>query len=567
MNKIIDCFFIGHNEMQFVEYEKSIRKMGVQGGAYRDLNLNFIRYDNRPYTVSEIVNLFSQEYDSENQNKKLNLQDTFNTAIAYLCSYLNKRGFTYDFVNSFQDNKKVLAEKLSHKNILTIAITTTFYVSALPILEIIEFIKRYNPNAKIILGGPFVSTQVRVQDHESLYHLFDSTIGADIYVNSSQGEATLVKIIEALKHDLPLDNIKNIYFRGQDGTGLKETFVEDENNKLAENMVNWDLFAGHIGEFAAVRTTVSCPFSCAFCGYPEHAGKFQLVPVDDVEKELIQINRLGKIELINFIDDTFNVPIERFKEILKILIKNKFSFKWYSYLRCQYVDGETVRMMKDSGCEGVFLGIESGNDQILKNMNKATNTDSYLRGIELLKEQEIVTFGNFIIGFPGETPETVENTVSFIKKSGLDFFRCQLWYFEPITPIWRKKEAYLLSGESFEWEHCTMNSKTACDYIEQTFLSFDGSGPVWIPQYNFDFGAVWHLIHSGMSLGKVKQLLNWFNRGVKEKLIKPTAKEISLEVIKGLKEACVEISDIEKTVNTGEEEKRQGIDSVSFNFG
>ncbi len=535
MKKTIDCLLVGHNEMDFAEYEKTIRNMGINSGAYRDLNLNFILYNNMPYTISEIFNIFYyQDKGTGDPTQFFNVAESFSAAIAYLGTYLWRRGYTFDFVNSFQYGKAELAKKLSNENILTIAVTTTLYVSALPIIEIIDFIRTYNSTAKIIVGGPFVSTSVRTLVPEELEYLFQTTIGADVYVNSSQGEAALVSIIDALKNNLPLENINNLYYKTN--KGIKSTPVLRENNKLSENMVEWDLFNETVGEYVNIRTAISCPFSCSFCGFPQHAGQYQTAEVEAVERELKQLNRIKTIKSVHFCDDTFNTPAQRFKNILRMLIKNKFGFKWHSYFRCQFVDREMVELMKESGCEGVFLGIESGNDQILKNMNKKAFTHKYLEGIERLKEYEIVTFGNFIIGFPGETEKTVQDTVHFIERSGLDFFRTQLWYCEPITPIWKERERYKLRGESFEWSHATMDSKKACDLIEEVFLAVKKS--TWVPQYNFDFDNFWHLVHRGMTIDQVNHFLKSFNIAVKEKIMAPSLREISYEVLTQIKNAC-----------------------------
>jgi radical SAM superfamily enzyme YgiQ (UPF0313 family) len=219
-----------------------------------------------------------------------------------------------------------------------------------------------------------------------------------------------------------------------------------------------------------------------------------------------------------------------------MMVKNRYGFKWHSYFRCQYADRETVALMKESGCEGVFLGIESGSEQILKNMNKASHVEKYLEGIALLKQQGIVTFGSFITGFPGETHDTVRETIQFIKQSGLDFYRTQVWYCEPITPIWNQREKYNIKGESFEWSHATMDSKTACQLIEEMFLAIEQ--PTWIPQYNFDFDSFWHLVHQGMRLEDAVDFLRAFYRGLKEKLLEPRQKEVGYEVIEQLMRTC-----------------------------
>jgi hypothetical protein len=192
--------------------------------------------------------------------------------------------------------------------------------------------------------------------------------------------------------------------------------------------------------------------------------------------------------------------------------------------------------MKESGCEGVFLGIESGSPQILKNMNKAATVDKYIKGIDLLKEYGILNFGSFIIGFPGETPETVRETVQFIKESGIDFFRAHLWYCEPVTPIWREREKYQMKGSNFEWRHITMDSQTAANYIDDIFLDIET--PIWLPQYNFDFDNIFHIMKRGFSLEAVKNILKNFNRGIKDKLETPSKREVRVDVIKQLKRFC-----------------------------
>jgi len=537
MNQTIDCFFIGYNEMEFSSYEEEIRKMGVHSGAYRDLNLSFITYNDKPYCAPEIFNLF---YYKENRSntapslKPLSMCETFSYTIAYLGTYLHRRGLTFDYVNSFRDDKEELARKLSKENIRTIAITTTFYISAFPILEIIDFIRKYNQTAKIILGGPFIITQFRAMDANSLESLFNY-MDADFYVISTEGEATLVKLINALKSNLPLHEVNNIYYK-TDG-GYAATPIVREENDLNENWVDWSLFSDRVEEYALIRTSISCPFSCSFCAYPGQAGKYRTASLESLEKELNGLEKIKSLKHMGFVDGTSNVPLDRFKKILKLMIKNNYHFKWNSTLRCQFMDDETARLMKDSGCDGVFLGIESGSDKILKIMNKAVTVAEYYRGIELLKKYDIPTFGCIIIGFPGETDETVQETIKFIKEGGLDFFRTQLWYAETFTPIWERKDEFKITGSNFEWAHATMDSTRVCDIIDDIFLTIDE--PLWVPQHNFDFnGQFQHLLYRGFTLEESKNFIRHFNRGVREKLRNPSRTEISFKGILELKKVC-----------------------------
>ncbi|UCH98258.1 MAG: PhpK family radical SAM P-methyltransferase [Candidatus Aminicenantes bacterium] len=545
MKKKVDCFLIGHNEMQFEDYERSIRIMGVNSGAYRDLNMNFIRSNNKLYSASDIFNELCCNGNGSSSSdsirpKPVTMGSSFSATVAYLGTYLYRRGLNFDYVSSFQDEKEYLAEKLAQEDILTIAITTTFYVSSLPILEIMEFIKKYNRDAKIIVGGPFVSAQVRSREPKGLQSVLRS-IRADFYVNSSQGEATLVKLIRALKEGGDIDKINNLYYMNDEG--YVSTPVLKEDNPLSENMVKWDLFADRVDDYVMVRTSRSCPFACSFCGFPQHAGKYQTANLKAVEEELNLLDQIESLRHVDFVDDTFNVPPERFKEIVRMIIKNRYKFLWHSQFRCQYADREMVELMKESGCKGVFLGIESGNNQILKNMNKAVTVEKYLKGIELLKEYGILTFGCFIVGFPGETDETIRDTFNFIEDSGLDFFRTQLWFCDPITPIWEQKEKYDIQGAHFKWSHATMDFRRGCDFVEQSFLSIKNS--TWVPQYNFEFDALFHLMNRGMTQDQVKLFLKGFNSGIREKLTDPSQKEAGSRVLETIKKACGQCKEME----------------------
>lgn len=531
--KSIDCLFIGHYEMDCEKHIEYI-KMSPNDINYRgEFSQSFVYYKNKPYFASDLLNLFCRGNVTQSTNGRSTFFDIWqgiSLTIAYLGSYLKQRGYGFDYVNSFRHQKAELAQKLEQENILVIAIITTYYVSYFPILEIIEFIKKHNRTAVIVVGGPFVSNQAFSMNSGSALETLFEIIDADIYVNSSQGEAALVNIIDALKSNTPLDRVNNIYYKT--AKGYLSTPVEVENNKLSDNPVNWRLFAGARPEYVNVRTAISCPFKCAFCGFRVRAGKYQGLEVEKIETELDALNTIESLQTVHFIDDTLNTPSQRFKHLLKTIIRKKYRFKWVSWFRCHNVDREMVEMMKESGCLGVFLGLESGNNQILKNMNKGITIDEYYEGISLLKKFNILTYGSFIIGFPGETEKTAADTLGFIEESGIDFFGTKVWYMEPFSSIMAEKEKYKITGSQYEWSHGTMNSKRASQIREQAFLEIKKSIPV--PEHRFHFLSILHLISKGMKPETLKSFLTGFNRGVKDRIL-GISHNISTDVAEVLK--------------------------------
>jgi len=533
MEVIMDCILISNNDTDFMNYEKMVKTMGCDSGAFRDLNLNYITYKDKPYRAMDILNQFHSENGLANENKKFSLSDILPLSIATIGTLLNKNEINFDYIQSFDQQKEQLKEKLLKGDILTVVITTTFYVSINPIVEIIQFIKKYNSKVKIVVGGPFIYSQTLINDEETLGYIFQA-LGADFYIVSMEGEYALSNIIKEVKTNQNYNSIDNIYYL-DNGEYIK-TGVSQEDNKLKENLIDWSLF-GDKGELVYLRTSKSCPFNCSFCGFPQRAGKYRYVDIEVVENMLDEIAKVGTVKSVHFIDDTFNIPNERFKDILKMMIRKKYDFKWSSFLRCQFVDDETVKLMKESGCEGVFLGIESGSDIILKNMNKQVRKSDFLRGIELLHKYDITFLENFIIGFPGETDETVQETLDFIKETKPPFYRVQLWYCDPITPIYKEKEKYRINGTQFGWEHSTMDYKKACDWIDHIVLNIDKS--IWLPQNSFDVDAIYYLQKKGMSLSQIKEFLKAFEALIKEKIKFPRKGEPDHSLIENLRKASL----------------------------
>ena len=530
-----DCLIIGFNDSSFEKYVHMVRAMGADSGAYRDLALAFINFEGKPYRSMDVLNHFYFQ-DKPAEAKRFHNADYLWPVITVLGSFLTKHGLTFDYLSFPHLEQEKLKEKLLRDDIETIAVTTTLYVSPQPILEIVSFIRQYNRRAKIIVGGPFISNQPKMTATDTMTELFRA-VGADIYVTCQEGEFALVNIIKALKAGADLAQVDNIAYRKGDGYVFTKTSIE--SNPLEENAVRYELFGSEaIGQFVTTRTAKSCPFSCSFCGFPQRAGKYKYLNVDHVERELNAIRELGTVDTVTFIDDTFNVPKERFRELLRMMIRNNYGFKWNSFYRSDHGDERTIQLMAEAGCEGVFLGIESGSDKMLQLMTKTSRRKHYATAIPLLKKADISIYASFIIGYPGETEETVRESLSLIHETQPDFFRAQLWYCDPITPIWNRREEFGLKGSAFNWSHNTMDAQTACDIIDQIFLSVPQSDSIWMPQFGFEQWSVYYLQRKGMSMDQIKTFLRCFNAVIKQQMLDPGTSLIDPQLRKSLETSC-----------------------------
>jgi len=500
----LDCVVIGYNEIPFGRYEEFLRAYGTDTEAYRDLKFSFVDLGDRKLDYIGLLNHAAQLGGAAGDFRSGEIP---NLAAVYLTNFLRARGHGARYVNLFQHEKEKLAAYLD-EDPLCVAITTTFYVVNLPVNEMVEFIRRHNPRVKIVVGGPLVANHARNYRGEELAAALGD-MGADLYIIEGQGEQTLSRVVECLKQGGDLGAIPNLaYFSGG---RLRRSPTAAENNSLDENFVDWRDFADERpGPTIQTRTARSCAFKCSFCNYPGRAGALTLAGLKTVEKELDSMRDLGGVSNVVFIDDTFNVPLPRFKDLCRLLIEKDYGFSWYSYFRCSNSDEEAVELMARSGCQGVFLGIESGSPSMLVNMHKAATIEKYARGIEMLRRHDILTFASFIVGFPGETDRTVQETADFVRQTRPDYYRAQMWYSEPGTPVQLEQEKYGISGEGFVWSHSTMDSLEAMDHIDRMFLSVDES--IWLPQWSFDFWTIPYLLGKGMSRDHFRRLMGQAHR-------------------------------------------------------
>lgn len=528
---MIDALIVGYNDPDFASFVGSVRSLGVHSGAYKDLSLAFVNHNGRPYRALDLLSHFRD--GSQAPHTCFHNVDFLWPTITYLGSYLHRHGLSFDYVNLFQREKDKLIAKLGKGDVRTVAITTTLYVTPQPIIEIIELVRRHAPATKIVVGGPFVGNQTASLDERSVMALF-RYLAADFYIDSNEGEAAFVALLRALRDGTDLAAVANLSFRS--GDGYVRNKREPERNELADNLVDYSLFPrGEIGQFVSLRTAKSCPFSCAFCGFPQRAGEYLYNATETVERELDALRDLGTVTTLTFLDDTFNVPKRRFKEILRLMARKNYGFRWNSFYRSDHGDPETIELMAASGCEGVFLGIESGSDKQLERMKKTSRRKHYLDAIPRFRAVGISTYASIIVGFPGETAETVADSADLIETAAPDFFRAQLWYADPITPIWQRRAEFGVTGEAFNWAHDTMDSAEACRHIDHLFLSIRNS--VWMPQNGFEQWSTFYLQRHGYTLDQIKGFLGAFNDGIKEKILFGDDVEVSPDVLARI-EAC-----------------------------
>jgi radical SAM PhpK family P-methyltransferase len=508
MTSPIDCVVVGYNDVSFSAFAATQKKMSHHSGAYHEVMTNSILLDGERVTYMDLINRAVER--STGIHPRLNTFASPSLGVCYLQSYLIKRGFRVESLNFFTHDQARFRELLAERP-RSVAITTTYYVDNAPIAEIVAFVRRHSPSTRIIVGGPHIFNLAYDLTKEMLPLVFDM-IGADVYVIDSQGEKTLSETLACLAGGGALSGVPNLYYRDERGD-LQQTHREPESNEMDSNSVDWSVLDRDlITPLAYMRTARSCPFSCSFCNYPTLAGKHVVTGLEKLETELEYLHSIGTHYLV-FVDDTFNVPLPRFKKLLRIMIDRQWNFEWISFFRCSNADEEAFDLMAKSGCIGVFLGIESGDQTILEYMEKHAKVERYQWGVEQLRRRNIVTFASIICGFPGETRETAAHSLEFLETAQPTFFNVQLYYHDPRSPIARRSEEFAIKGGGYSWQHRGMDWRLGADLAKQAFRNVRGSVPLSL--YNFSIWSLPYLLSKGVTM---QQLIE-FGKITREMLV------------------------------------------------
>ncbi|MFW9788954.1 MAG: B12-binding domain-containing radical SAM protein [Candidatus Thorarchaeota archaeon] len=167
-------------------------------------------------------------------------------------------------------------------------------------------------------------------------------------------------------------------------------------------------------------TTRGCPYLCDFCSNPIFGRSYRERSALNVVKEMREIEKLG-YDRVFFSDDCFTQNLTRVKEICNILVKEKLDLEWMCLSRADRLDEDTAKMMAKAGCAQIFFGIESGNERMLKVMNKRIVLTDVERAIRSAKSAGISTGGFFILGYPGESDASLIETLRFSSSLSLDY--------------------------------------------------------------------------------------------------------------------------------------------------
>ena len=341
--------------------------------------------------------------------------------LAYAAAVLEKEDLPVELIDCrpFYISQEELLKRFDENVLLAVLQTSTASISL--DLDTAKKIKERFPMVKIALVGSHVS----VLDKEVL----ENNNYVD-FIARGEYEFTIRDLVKSLvKNEAPI-NVLGISLRKD------EEIVRNPNRPYIENLDELPLPARHLlpmetyfeAIFKSKKTfrlmgSRGCPHRCTFCLWPQtmFGRKVRLRESKKVVDEIEQlINDYGAKGLY-FEDDTFALQPERVIEICDEMLRRKIRIPWSCLGRVDTVNEEMLKKMKKTGCYMIRFGVESSSQEILNRAKKGITVEQIIKAFEMTKKAGIEAYASYTLGLPGETKETLEETIKFAVKLNSDY--------------------------------------------------------------------------------------------------------------------------------------------------
>jgi radical SAM superfamily enzyme YgiQ (UPF0313 family) len=327
-------------------------------------------------------------------------------------------------------------------------------------------------DAPVVLGGAGYSIFP-----ESALGYLDADMGIQ-----GEGEDAFVALLERIRQKAALSDVPGLYLKGR-GAQRERRFSRDLD---ALPMLPPSLLplpdAARKGEYwLPFQTRRGCPLRCSYCSTPAIEGhRIRRRSPQRVVSELRQWRGAG-FSRVYFVDNTFNMPPSYAEDLCHRLADADLGISWRAIIYPKNLSSSLVKAMKQAGCTDVSLGFESGSTKILRSMNKRFGIEDVRTATHLLKEHGIGQMGFLLLGGPGETRATVEESLSFIDSLPLNAVKLTLGIrIYPNTPLAKRavEEGRVAAGNDLLFPEFYM-VEGLYPWLQETIHALISERPNW----------------------------------------------------------------------------------------
>ncbi|MET0089057.1 MAG: radical SAM protein [Candidatus Thiodiazotropha sp.] len=373
--------------------------------------------------------------------------------LMYLAAEVREHGYEPEIIESNIMNlsiegvvERILASKPAYVGI------TLFTVGVWNSAKIAKQIKEQLPDTRIIIGGPHVSSMGR--ETMERFQQFDFAV-------LGEGEKTLIDLLRAIEEGAPLTDVPELLYR--DGPFINQTAGRAINRDLdVLPMPAWDLLPDFPdaykpaiydyprGPVATIAASRGCPFHCKFCDTSTFGDRVRYYSPAKVVEMMKHLKATYGIRHVMFVDDLFLASRKRASEFCRLLIEEGLNMTWSCTSRVDTVHEDVLKLMKQAGCWEISFGLESGSQEMLERMVKSAKMVDSENAVKLTAAAGIRTKGLFMLGYPGETLESIEQTKDFVRRIPMTIMNLTKFTPYPGSPIYHDLYGANIRGDHWE---------------------------------------------------------------------------------------------------------------------
>lgn len=366
--------------------------------------------------------------------------------LGYIAAHLRDAGYKVEIVDATFTGEGPAIEKTRALRPRAIGIYSMFTMREASL----RFARALRGDCQLLVAGgplPTVEPEAYLNDFDA------AAVG--------EGEQTMLEIARGDK----LGDVNGVVYREKDGRQLRPgeeggDVVRTPPREAMKNLDSIPLPARDLfdnenyiryyhGRGAPPTTSAitsrGCPFACDFCSHPIFGESFRERSPQNMADEVEQILGLG-YERVFFQDDCFTLTKGRVARFCDEVERRGLRFGWECLSRVDSMDEATAARMRAAGCDHVFFGLESGNDRVLKIMNKSATPEMGRRAVEAARAGGLKTGAFFIFGYPGDDTDSMLETLHFADSLPLDYLSFTYPYPIPGTPLYERVKDKMMEG-------------------------------------------------------------------------------------------------------------------------